>query len=199
MASISKLSSNAYLHVGITRYYYTSNKMPRSLDGVTDAADYLLPFYLNSEGGEEGFNKTQCLCAGANNWIPTQQIFQAGLENGGATDQWAIVDTPQAWGYFKREDIPYHFALAESYALADHYHVCISATAMQLENINIFLRPPLPQTLIQTDGSGSQARLEFLGGHSRPIPVVLSSTTSKRTVSLLYQLVSTSTKANSNI
>lgn len=91
---------------------------------MTEEAEYLLPFYLNSEGGDEGFNKTQCLCAGANNWIPTQQIFQAGLETGGAPDQWAIVDTPQSWGYFKREDLPYHFALAESYALADHYHVC---------------------------------------------------------------------------
>jgi phospholipase C len=107
--------------------------IPRSLDGVTDEAEYLLPFYLNSEGGAEGFNKTQCLCAGANNWIPTQQIFQAGLENGGAPDQWAIVDTPQAWGYFKREDLPYHFALAESYALADHYHVCSSPITAHLK------------------------------------------------------------------
>jgi hypothetical protein len=54
-----------------------------------------------------------------------------------------------------------------------------------LKVTNTLLRPPLPQTLIQTDGSGSQARLEFLGGHSRPTPVVLSSMTSKRTVSLL--------------
>ncbi|RFU30264.1 hypothetical protein B7463_g6077, partial [Scytalidium lignicola] len=99
----------------------------QSLKGVTNEAEYLLPFYLNSEGGDEGFNKTQCLCAGANNWIPTQQIFQAGLKDGGAPDQWAIVDTPQAWGYFKRQDLPYHFALAESYALADHYHAAITS------------------------------------------------------------------------
>ncbi|KAG0647116.1 Phosphatidylcholine-hydrolyzing phospholipase C [Hyphodiscus hymeniophilus] len=99
----------------------------QSLKGVTTEAEYLLPFYLNSEGGAEGFNKSQCLCAGANNWIPTQQIFQAGLENEGVMDQWAIVDTPQAWGYFKREDLPYHFALAESYALADHYHAAITS------------------------------------------------------------------------
>ncbi|TVY71535.1 Non-hemolytic phospholipase C [Lachnellula suecica] len=99
----------------------------QSLAGVTNETEYLLPWYLNQNGGEEGFNQTQCMCAGANNWIPTQQIFQAGLANGGATDQWAIIDTPQAWGYFKRDDLPYHFALAESYALADHYHAAITS------------------------------------------------------------------------
>lgn len=109
----------------------------RSLTNVTDEAEYLLPFYLNSQGGAEGFNKTQCLCAGANNWLPTQKIFQAGIENGGAPDQWAVVDTPQAWGYFKREDIPYHFALAESYSLADHYHVftIVKYCAVQVANM----------------------------------------------------------------
>jgi hypothetical protein len=172
--------------------------MLRSLDGVTDKAEYLLPFYLNSEGGAEGFNKTQCLCAGANNWLPTQKIFQAGFEDGGAPDQWAVVDTPQAWGYFKREDIPYQFALAESYALADHYHVGNCAITVQLKIINTFLRPPLRQTLIQTDGSGSQAQLEFLGGHKRPTLVVLSSMTTRRTVRFLLLIVSTSTKAKIN-
>ncbi len=85
---------------------------------MTDKADYLLPYWLNYVGGEENYNKSQCLCAGANNWIPTQQAMNNGL-----MDRWAQVDTAQAWGYFKRQDIPYHFALAESYALADSYHV----------------------------------------------------------------------------
>ena len=137
---------------------YPSNQSTRSLKGVTNETEYLLPFYLNSEGGAEGFNKTQCLCAGANNWIPTQQIFQAGLENGGATDQWAIVDSPQSWGFFKREDLPYHFALAESYALADHYHVWSSSITVRFEVTNFLLRPPSLQTLIQTDGIGNPVR-----------------------------------------
>ena len=45
--------------------------------------------------------------------------------NAGANDQWAVIDDPQAWGYFKRQDIAYHFALAESYTLADMYHAAI--------------------------------------------------------------------------
>ena len=91
----------------------------RNLTGVTTEAEYLLPYWLNYLGGEENYNKSQCLCAGANNWIPTHQSFNGGLNNA-----WAQISTPQSWGYFKRQDIPYHFALAESYTLADHYHVC---------------------------------------------------------------------------
>lgn len=44
--------------------------------------------------------------------------------NGGLMNAWAQIDTPQAWGYFKRQDIPYHFALADAYTVGDAYHVC---------------------------------------------------------------------------
>ncbi|KAF3403372.1 Non-hemolytic phospholipase C [Talaromyces pinophilus] len=89
----------------------------QNLTGVTTEAEYLLPYWLNYLGGEENYNKSQCLCAGANNWIPTHHSFNGGLNNA-----WAQISTPQSWGYFKRQDIPYHFALAESYTVADHYH-----------------------------------------------------------------------------
>lgn len=87
---------------------------------LTDEADWLLPYWLNYVSGEEAYNKSQCLCAGDNNWIPTQQIMQSGFKD------WATIDTPQAWGYFKRQDIPYHYALAEAYTVSDHYHAAIS-------------------------------------------------------------------------
>ncbi|KKK15636.1 putative hemolytic phospholipase C precursor [Aspergillus ochraceoroseus] len=90
--------------------------------GLTDAADYLLPYWLNYLGGEENYNKSQCLCAGANNWIPTHQAMNGGLNN-----MWAQVATPQSWGYFKRQDIPYHFALAEAYTVGDAYHASITS------------------------------------------------------------------------
>ncbi|CAK7217215.1 hypothetical protein SCUCBS95973_003070 [Sporothrix curviconia] len=100
-----------------------SNNLPiwyQPVSSLTDEAEYLLPYWLNYENTEEGYNKSQCLCAGANNWIPTHQAM-----NYGANDQWAVIDDPQAWGYFKRQDIAYHFALAESYTLADMYHAAI--------------------------------------------------------------------------
>lgn len=89
---------------------------------LTTKADYLLPYWLNYENTEEGHNKSQCLCAGANNWVPTHNAM-----NKGANDQWAVIDDPQSWGYHKRQDTSYHFALAESYTLADMYHVSSSS------------------------------------------------------------------------
>lgn len=90
----------------------------RNVSGLTTDADYLLPYYLNYLGGEESYNKSQCLCAGANNWIPTHQAM-----NNGHLDMWAQVDTAQAWGYHMRQDIPFHYALADAYTVGDAYHV----------------------------------------------------------------------------
>jgi phospholipase C len=90
----------------------------RNVSGLTTEAEYLLPYPLSYLGGEENRNKTQCLCAGANNWIPTHQAM-----NNGAFDMWAQIDTPQSWGYMMRDDIPFHFALAEAFTVADTYHV----------------------------------------------------------------------------
>ncbi|KAH8648435.1 putative hemolytic phospholipase C precursor [Xylariales sp. PMI_506] len=94
----------------------------QNVTGLTDEADYLLPYWLNYLGGEENFNKSQCLCAGANNWVPTQQAMNGGLMN-----MWAQIDDPQSWGYFKRQDIPYHYALADAYTVGDAYHASITS------------------------------------------------------------------------
>lgn len=96
----------------------STNAAPRNVTGLTNETEYLLPYWLNYLGVEENYNKSQCLCAGANNWVPTQQAMNSGLMN-----MWAQVDDPQSWGYFKRQDIPYHFALAEAYTVGDAYHV----------------------------------------------------------------------------
>ena len=93
-------------------------KLSRDVSKLTDKSDYLLPYWLNYAGGDDAFNKSQCLCAGANNWVPTQKAF-----NGGSNDQWPSVSTPQSWGYFKRQDIPYHHALADAFTVGDTYHV----------------------------------------------------------------------------
>lgn len=98
--------------------------MSRNATGLTEASDYLLPYWLNYQGGAEAYNKSQCLCAGANNWLPTQEAMNGGLNN-----MWAQVATPQSWGYFKRQDLPYHYALADAYTVGDAYHVQLSANS----------------------------------------------------------------------
>ena len=65
---------------------------------------------------------TQCSCAGANNWIQTSEIMNYGRNP--YISKWAEIDTPQSQAYFKREDNPFYWALADAYALGDNYHVC---------------------------------------------------------------------------
>jgi len=67
---------------------------------------------------------------------------------------WAQVDTPQSWGYFKRQDIPWHFDLAEAYTIGDAYHVRSSSFPVRFQQTNILLRPVSLRILTQTDGFG---------------------------------------------
>jgi len=45
----------------------------------------------------------------------------------GMLDQWPRFKTPYAMGYYKREDIPFQFALAESFTICDDYHCSVTA------------------------------------------------------------------------
>jgi phospholipase C len=42
--------------------------------------------------------------------------------NFGQYDRWAIAKGPMAMSYFTREDIPYHFALADAFTVLDNYY-----------------------------------------------------------------------------
>lgn len=57
-------------------------------------------------------------------------------------------------GYFKRQDIPWHFALAESYTVADAYHVCSSSLPVDCQATDNSYRLLSPRTQIQIGGSG---------------------------------------------
>ena len=106
---------------------------------VTDA-NYLLPWYLNYQGGSF-LNATQCMydnflsyvlsflyypaenlhmcrVAGDNGW----QDNHAAL-NGGLNNHWATNNTPWSWGHFQRGDIPVQFAIAEGWTVGDMYQV----------------------------------------------------------------------------
>jgi len=104
--------------------------------------------WLNHAGGQENFNKSMCLCAGANNWVPTNQAI-----NGGLMDKWAQIDDPQAWGYFKRQDIPWHYAVADAYTVGDAYHVCSQITG-RLRNYLTYCRQEFLRIPIPTGGFG---------------------------------------------
>ena len=80
---------------------------------------YLLPFHLDTFA-----TNAQRLPSTSHAWSVQHRAW-----NGGRMDQWVpahrIADGPlgpYTMGYFKREDIPFHYALAEAFTICDAYH-----------------------------------------------------------------------------
>jgi phospholipase C len=84
---------------------------------LTNSSSYLLPWYLNYEGGD-WLNATQCMIAGSNSWYANHAALNGGLNN-----HWATNNTPWSWGFFKRSDIPVQFAIADGWTIGDMYQV----------------------------------------------------------------------------
>jgi phospholipase C len=82
---------------------------------LSNETDYLLPWYLNYLGGNWS-EATQCMVAGSNDYFSNHAALNGDLNN-----HWATNNTPWSWGYFKREDLPVHFAMAEAYTTNDMY------------------------------------------------------------------------------
>jgi phospholipase C len=83
----------------------------------------LLPWHLNSRAGFE------CTDDLTHDWGPMHECW-----NGGRMDSWVKVHTEPAWegdrgvltmGYYTREDLPFHWALADNFTLCDNYHASI--------------------------------------------------------------------------
>ena len=95
-----------------------SNSTIRTVDpNMSDRESGLLPFYLGWKGGET-IDAIQCMAAGDNGYHANQAAYNHGLNNA-----WATKNTPWSWGYYKREDIPAQFAIAEGWTSADMYQV----------------------------------------------------------------------------
>ena len=77
--------------------------------------DELLPWYLGHQGGN-WTDRSQCMLAGTNSWQANHASW-----NWGNIDRWALNNTPYSLGYFKRDDVPLHFALAENFVVGDSY------------------------------------------------------------------------------
>jgi phospholipase C len=80
---------------------------------------YLLPFHLDTSS-----TNAQKLPSTSHEWAVQHQAW-----NGGRMDQWLPAHRgadgahgPYTMGYFKREDIPFHYALAEAFTICDAYH-----------------------------------------------------------------------------
>jgi phospholipase C len=84
---------------------------------------YLLPFHLDTHS-----TSSQAIPSTSHAWT-----VQHSSWNGGAMDNWLPAHLaadgqehgPYTMGYYERQDIPFHFALAESFTLCDGYHCSV--------------------------------------------------------------------------
>lgn len=83
---------------------------------MSDKTDTLLPWYLNYQGNHS--DAIQCMVAGSNGYEDNHASLNDGLNN-----HWARNNTPWSWGYYKRDDLPVHFAIAEGWTTGDMYQV----------------------------------------------------------------------------
>lgn len=83
---------------------------------------YILPFHLDTFS-----TNAQRLPSTGHSWSVQHRAW-----NGGRMDQWLPAHRaadgahgPYTMGYFKREDIPFHRALAEAFTICDSYHCSV--------------------------------------------------------------------------
>ncbi|TVY39251.1 Non-hemolytic phospholipase C [Lachnellula subtilissima] len=82
---------------------------------ISTEAETLLPYYINYLGGN-WTESTQCTGAGQNSFQNNQACLNNDLNN-----LWAVNNTPTSWAHFRRQDLPVHFSIAESWTVADMY------------------------------------------------------------------------------
>ena len=88
------------------------------LGGPANGADVVPPFRVKPESVSPGLKSLGGV------YMPGTDHSWNGIHrawNNGQYDNWAIQKGPMAMVYFKREDLPYHFALADAFTVADAY------------------------------------------------------------------------------
>ena len=76
---------------------------------------YLLPFHYD----------TKTTSAAATPGLAHDWTTQHEAWDNGKMDQWISAKGPNTMGYFEREDIPFHTALAEAFTICDNYHCSV--------------------------------------------------------------------------
>lgn len=84
--------------------------------------DYLQPWYINYLGGD-WIESTQCMYAGSNSWTENHKAY-----NKGKNDRWVLDQNPWSIGFYKRDDLPVHWALAENFVIGDMYQESVIAS-----------------------------------------------------------------------
>src|SRR5580698_9762467 len=88
-----------------------------NLGGPADGVPVVPPFRVNPSSGNPGLTY---LPGTDHSWGGTHNCW-----NNGQYDSWAVTNGPMTMSYVKREDIPYHYALADAFTVGDAYHCSI--------------------------------------------------------------------------
>ncbi|CAE6865885.1 Non-hemolytic phospholipase C [Paraburkholderia aspalathi] len=88
-------------------------------DRPTQSSHYVLPFRLNSPGGNVNYQGLGCLDHG---WKQSQNLWQNW-------DVWVPLKSRQSMGFLNSDDLPFYYSLANAFAICDDYHCSVfSAT-----------------------------------------------------------------------
>ncbi len=95
---------------------------PASVGGPADGVEVIPPFRVNPESVNTGpTNLGLTYLPGTDHsWSGTHAAW-----NEGQYDMWPSTKGPMAMSYMTREDIPYHYALADAFTVGDSYHCSI--------------------------------------------------------------------------
>lgn len=94
-----------------------------STSPAPDAVGYELPFHLDT-------TKTSAACVAG---LSHAWTAQHSAWDGGKMDNWVpahivadgATDGPLTMGYYMRDDIPWHYALADAFTVCDNYHCSV--------------------------------------------------------------------------
>ncbi|GBQ31381.1 phospholipase C, phosphocholine-specific [Gluconacetobacter azotocaptans] len=84
--------------------------MWRQARGKGEAGE-IVPFRLNTKS-----SGAECVMDLDHSWDPTHAAINAGRN-----DQWPKHKTDMTMGYYTRQDLPFHYALADAFTVCDHY------------------------------------------------------------------------------
>jgi len=93
-----------------------------NLGGPSDGVEVIPPFRVNPDAvnpGQTSLGLTYLPGTG-HSWSAIHGAWNEGLY-----DNWAIQQGPMAMSYMTREDIPYHYALADAFTVGDAYYCSI--------------------------------------------------------------------------
>ena len=77
----------------------------------------ITPYHLDGTA-----NNAQRVSGTPHSWLDSQQAW-----DNGRMSRWPVAKTDTSMGYFKEQELPYQFALANAFTICDHYH-CSSQT-----------------------------------------------------------------------